>query len=157
LRGGRVALAARSLCDDDRMSAARSGEGWAATTLDDLGDGPGFRKIRPAIGVTAFGINAIVLPAGIETGRHYHDRQEEVYFVHRGRLEMEFGDGERVELGPGGVARVDAATVRRLRNVGDEDAVYVVVGGADGYIGRDGRVPEDETEPVRQTAPPAGA
>jgi mannose-6-phosphate isomerase-like protein (cupin superfamily) len=139
------------------MSAARSGDGWAATTLDDLGEGPGFRKIRPAIGVTAFGINAIVLPVGIESGRHYHDRQEEVYFVHRGRVEIEFGDGGRVELGPGGVARVDAATVRQLRNVGDEDAVYVVVGGADGYVGRDGRLPEDETVRARQTAPPTGA
>src|SRR3954470_6713992 len=139
------------------MTAPRTGDGWAATSLDDLGDGPGFRKIRPAIGVTAFGMNAIVLPPGIETGRHDHARQEEVYFVHRGRLEIEFGDGGRVELGPGGVARVDAATVRRLRNAGDEDAVYVVVGGADGYVGRDGRLPEDETERVRQSSPAAGA
>jgi mannose-6-phosphate isomerase-like protein (cupin superfamily) len=127
------------------MSAARSGEGWAATDLDDLGDGPGFRKIRPAIGVTAFGMNAIVLPPGIETGRHYHDRQEEVYFVHRGRIEFEFADGASIELGPGGVCRVDATTVRQLRNVGDQDAVYVVVGGAGGYVGRDGRLPEGET------------
>ena len=139
------------------MSAARSGDGWAASSLDDLGDGPGFRKIRPALGVTAFGINAIVLPPGIETGRHYHDRQEEVYFVHRGRVEMEFGDGGSVELGPGGVARVDAATVRRLRNVGDDDAVYVVVGGAEGYVGRDGRLPEGETARVRQSARHGGA
>jgi mannose-6-phosphate isomerase-like protein (cupin superfamily) len=139
------------------MSAARSGEGWAATTLDDLGEGPGFRKIRPAIGVTAFGMNAIVLPPGIETGRHYHDRQEEVYFVHRGRVEMDFGDGGSVVLEPGGVVRVDAATVRRLRNIGAEDAVYVVVGGAGGYVGRDGRLPEGETGRARQTARPAEA
>ena len=129
------------------MSAARSGDGWAATSIDDLGDGPGFRKIRPAIGVTAFGINAVVLPPGIESGRHFHDRQEEVYFVHRGRVEMDFGDGGRVELGPGGVCRVDAATVRQLRNVGDEDAVYVVVGGEGGYVGRDGKRPADESAP----------
>jgi mannose-6-phosphate isomerase-like protein (cupin superfamily) len=133
------------------------GEGYAVANLTGLGDGPGFRKIRPAIGVTAFGMNAIVLPAGIETGRHYHDRQEEVYFVHRGRVEIEFGDGGRVELGPGGVARVDAATVRKLRNAGDEDAVCVVVGGADGYVGRDGRLPEGEAGRPRQSAPPASA
>jgi len=94
------------------MTEARSGDGWAATTLDDLGDGPGFRKIRPAIGVTAFGMNAIVLPPGVEPGRHFHERQEEVYFLHRGRLEMEFGDGGKVALEPGAVVRVDAATVR---------------------------------------------
>jgi mannose-6-phosphate isomerase-like protein (cupin superfamily) len=137
------------------MSTASSGDGWAATSLDELGDGPGFRKIRPAIGVTAFGMNAIVLPPGVETGRHFHDRQEEVYFVHRGRVEMEFDDGGQVSLDAGGVVRVDAATVRKLRNAGDEDAVYVVVGGEGGYVGRDGRLPEDETERVRPT--PSGA
>jgi mannose-6-phosphate isomerase-like protein (cupin superfamily) len=135
------------------MSAATSsGSGWAATSIDSLGDGPGFRKIRPAIDVTAFGMNAIVLPPGVETGRHFHERQEEVYFLHRGRVEMEFGDGGRVVLEPGGVARVDAPTVRMVRNVGDEDAVYVVVGGAGGYVGRDGHVPEDETQLARQTS-----
>jgi len=135
------------------MTAASSGEGWAATNIDDLGSGPGFRKIRAAIGITAFGMNAIVLPPGIETGRHYHDRQEEVYFVHRGQLEMEFGDGASVALGPGSVVRVNPATVRKLRNTGDEDAVYVVAGGEGGYVGRDGQVPEGETERYRQIAP----
>jgi quercetin dioxygenase-like cupin family protein len=139
------------------MSGASSGEGWAATNIDDLGDGPGFRKIRPAIGVTAFGINAIVLPPGTETGRHFHDRQQEVYFVHRGRLEMELGDGARIALTPGSVVRVDAPTVRMLRNTGDDDAVYVVAGGDGGYVGRDGRLPEGETERHRQSAPSSGA
>jgi quercetin dioxygenase-like cupin family protein len=134
------------------MTEPTSGEGWAATSLDDLGDGPGFRKIRGAIGVTAFGINAIVLPPGTETGRHFHDRQQEVYFVHRGRLEMEFGDGGSIALGPGSVVRVDAPTVRLLRNTGDEDAVYVVAGGENGYVGRDGRLPEGETTRYRQSA-----
>jgi quercetin dioxygenase-like cupin family protein len=133
------------------MTEATSGDGWAATSLDDLGDGPGFRKIRPAIGVTAFGINAIVLPPGGETGRHFHDRQQEVYFLHSGRVEMEFGDGGKVALAPGGVVRVDAATVRKLRNAGDEDAVFVVAGGEGGYVGRDGRLPDDEPDHVRQT------
>ena len=128
------------------MTEARSGEGWAATSIDDLGDGPGFRKIRPAIGVTAFGMNAIVLPPGIETGRHYHDEQEETYFVHRGTVEFQFGDGSSYVLGPGGVARVDAATVRRVKNVSDVDAIFVVAGGKDGYVGRDGQIPEDKPE-----------
>ena len=128
--------------------ARSEGDGWAAANLDDLGDGPGFRKIRKALGVTAFGINAIVLPPGVWASRHYHERQEETYFVHRGTVEFEFGDGERVRLGPGGLVRVDAATVRRMGNVGDEDAVYVIVGGADGYVGRDGRMPEGETRGV---------
>ena len=68
--------------------------------------------------MTAFGVNAIEIPPGYETGRHYHDEQEELYFVFRGQVEIEFGDGSSHLLGPGGLARVDAATVRRLRNVG---------------------------------------
>jgi mannose-6-phosphate isomerase-like protein (cupin superfamily) len=127
----------------------RTGEGYAVGNLDDLGDGPGFRKVRKALDVTAFGVNAIVIPPGIESGAHYHDVQEELYFVHRGAIEMEFGDGSVEQLREGGLARVDAATVRRIRNTGDVDAVYLCAGGKGGYIGRDGRVPPGEEQRVR--------
>jgi quercetin dioxygenase-like cupin family protein len=126
-----------------------AGNGYAVAGLDDLGDGPGFRKIRKGLGVTAFGVNAIVLPPGIETGFHYHDTQEELYFVHRGTIEMEFGDGKVHRLDEGGLARVDAATVRKVRNAGDVEAVYVCAGGKDGYVGRDGRAPEGEEQRVK--------
>src|SRR5919201_1343776 len=59
------------------------GEGYAVGHIDQMGEGYGFRKIRRALGVTAFGVNAIVLPPGYETGRHFHDQQEELYFCHR--------------------------------------------------------------------------
>jgi quercetin dioxygenase-like cupin family protein len=127
----------------------RSGAGYAVAQLEDLGDGPGFRKVRKGLGVSAFGVNAIVLPPGIETGFHYHDEQEELYFVHRGAIEMEFGDGTVQRLAEGGLARVDAPTPRKVRNVGDVDAVYLISGGKDGYIGRDGRAPEGEEQRVR--------
>jgi mannose-6-phosphate isomerase-like protein (cupin superfamily) len=127
----------------------RTGDGYAVGNLEDLGDGPGFRKIRKGLGVTAFGVNAIVLPPGIETGFHYHDKQEELYFVHRGAVEIEFGDGSVHALAAGGMARVDAATVRKLRNPGEVDAVYICAGGADGYVGRDGRVREGEEQRVK--------
>jgi quercetin dioxygenase-like cupin family protein len=126
-----------------------AGEGYAIGNLDDLGDAPGFRKVRKGLGVTAFGVNAIVMPSGIESGFHFHDEQEELYFVHRGTVEIEFGDGSVHELREGSFARVDAATVRKLRNVGEGDAVYLCAGGKDGYIGRDGRVPEGEEQRVR--------
>ena len=135
--------------------ARAEGEGWASAELDDLGEGYGFRKIRKELGVTAFGINAIVLPPGMWTGKHFHERQQETYFVHRGTLEFEFGDGERLRLGPGGVVRVDAHTVRRMGNVGDEDAIYVIAGGEGGYVGRDGRLPEGETGRVSSGPPDA--
>ena len=125
------------------------GAGYAVANLDDLGDGPGFRKVRKGLGVTAFGVNVIVLPPGIETGFHYHDVQEELYFVHRGTIEMEFGDGSVQRLGEGGMARVEAATVRKIRNAGDVDAVYLCAGGKDGYIGRDGRVRPGDEQRVR--------
>ncbi len=125
------------------------GEGYAVAHLEDLGDGPGFRKVRKGLGVNAFGVNAVILPAGMETGFHYHDEQEELYFVHRGSIEMEFGDGAVQVLGEGGMARVDAATVRKIRNVGEGDAVYLCAGGKGGYIGRDGRVRPGEEQRVR--------
>jgi uncharacterized cupin superfamily protein len=125
--------------------AVTVGEGYAVGTLDDLGAGPGFRKVRKGLGVTAFGVNAIVMPAGYESGSHYHDQQEELYFVHRGTLEMEFGDGSTHRLEEGAFARVDAATLRKVRNVGDADAIYLCAGGKDGYVGRDGRMPDGET------------
>ena len=127
------------------MSEVAKGDGYAVAQLDDLGEGWGFRKVRKELGVTAFGVNAIVMPPNYESGKHYHDEQEELYFVHRGRMEFAFGDGTSVVLGPGGFLRVDPPTERKLRNVGDEDAVYVIAGGKDGYVGRDAHVPGDET------------
>jgi uncharacterized cupin superfamily protein len=82
------------------------GEGYAVGSLDDLGDGPGFRKVRKGLGVTAFGVNAIVMPPGIATGFHYHEKQEELYFLHRGELEIEFGDGSVHRLNAGSATSV---------------------------------------------------
>jgi quercetin dioxygenase-like cupin family protein len=129
-----------------RMSETISGDGYAVSSLDALGEGPGFRKIRGPLGVEAFGINAIVIPPGYATPNHSHERQEETYFVHTGTIEIEFGDGSRHRLGPGGLARVSASTVRRLRNVGETEATYVCVGGVDGYVGRDGQFSGDEAD-----------
>src|SRR5829696_6067640 len=141
----------------DEVHEVVEGDGYAVANVDALADGPGFRKVRRALGVTAFGVNAIEIPPGYETGRHYHERQEELYFVHRGRVEISFGEdaGERYVLGPGGVARVDAATVRKVKNVGDEPVVYLVTGGMGGYVGRDGRLPEGETSRFGPSGRPA--
>jgi uncharacterized cupin superfamily protein len=117
------------------------GDGWAVATLTDLGDGPGFRKVRSALGVTAFGVNAVVLPPGYTSRRHFHERQQELYLVLDGEIEFQFGDDERHTVGRGGVARVDPQIVRSLRNTSDsEDATYFCVGGEGGYVARDGQV-----------------
>jgi quercetin dioxygenase-like cupin family protein len=126
-----------------------TGEGYAVATLDSLGDGPGFRKIRKPLGVTAFGVNALVVPPGYGGPNHFHDEQEELYFVHKGKARFEFGDGTEHEVGPGGVVWADAPCVRRFHSIGDEDLVLVAIGGKDGYVGRDGRTADPDEPRVR--------
>ena len=122
------------------------GEGYSvAPDLYALGEGYGFRKLRRELDVTEFGVNVITLPPSYASGSHYHDEQQELYFVHRGTLVMTFGDGKEFELGEGGSARVDAATVRSTRNGSDtDDVVYLIVGAKGGYIGRDAHEPDGE-------------
>jgi mannose-6-phosphate isomerase-like protein (cupin superfamily) len=119
-------------------------------SLDELGNGYGFRKIRGALGVTAFGVNAIVMPAGAEGIHHFHDSQDELYFVHQGTARFEV-DGEVRELGPGGLCHVESTTPRKFANAGDDDLVVVIIGGKGGYVERDGQLvnPDDLEKRMR--------
>ena len=123
----------------ERVHDVVEGEGFAVASVDALGDRYGFRKIRRELGVTAFGVNAIVYPPGAEGVAHYHDEQDELYFVHSGRARFEV-DGDVRELGPGGLCHVEATTPRKVTNAGDDDLVLLIVGGKGGYVGRDGRL-----------------
>lgn len=118
--------------------------GHAFGTIDELGEGPGFRKVRRPLGVTAFGVNVLVYPPGQEGFLHYHDRQDELYFVHAGTAQFEV-DGEERVLGPGGLCHVESTTPRKVSNAGPDDLVLLVVGGKDGYVERDGQLidPDD--------------
>ena len=119
-------------------------------SLDELGDGYGFRKVRKALGVEAFGVNAIVYPPRYEGPEHYHDTQDELYFVHKGRIRVDV-DGESRELGEGGLFHASATTPRRISNAGDEEAIVFVVGGKGGYVERDGHLVNEEIDlPRRQ-------
>ncbi|MDE3190505.1 MAG: cupin domain-containing protein [Acidobacteriota bacterium] len=111
----------------------------AFSSLDELGDGPGFRKVRQALGVTAFGVNAVVYPPGHDGFEHYHDLQDELYFVHRGRVRVEVG-GETHEVGEGGIFHVESTTPRKVSNPFDDEAVLFIVGGKGGYVERDGHM-----------------
>jgi mannose-6-phosphate isomerase-like protein (cupin superfamily) len=113
--------------------------GYAFGSIDELGDGFGFRKVRRALGVSAFGVNVVIYPAGYDGFRHYHDTQDELYFVHSGKARVEVGDEVR-ELGPGGLVHVESTTPRKVSNAGDEPLVMLVVGGKDGYVERDGHM-----------------
>ena len=79
--------------------------GYQVNSLAGLGDGYGFRKVREQLGVTAFGVNFLVFPPHYEGPNHYHDTQDELYFVHRGQAIFEI-DGDRHEVGEGGVVQV---------------------------------------------------
>jgi mannose-6-phosphate isomerase-like protein (cupin superfamily) len=113
---------------------------YAVGSIHDLGDGYGFRKVRQALGVTAFGVNAIVYPPGFQGFLHFHEEQDELYFVHRGRARVAVGDEIR-EVGEGTFVHVESTTPRRISNASEtDDLVLVVVGGKDGYVGRDGQI-----------------
>lgn len=122
----------------------------AFSSLDELGEGHGFRKIRAALGVEAFGVNAIVFPPRYEGPEHFHDTQDELYFVHRGRVEVEV-EGETRVLGEGGLFHVEATTPRKVSNPFDEDAVLLAIGGKDGYVERDGHM-VDEADIARRAS-----
>ena len=135
------------------MTDTTTGEGWAVGSIDGMGDGSGFRKVRRELDVKAFGVNAVVMPPGYASGPHYHDRQEELYLVHRGSIEFTFGEGDEEEyheLGPGGLAHVEATTPRIVSNVGEDDLVLLIVGGKGGYVGRDGQLVNAEDLAKRQ-------
>lgn len=128
----------------DRQSQKGGDMPHSFSSLSELGDGYGFRKVRQALGVEAFGVNAIVYPPGFEGFLHYHDEQDELYFVHSGTARFEV-DGDVRVLGPGGLCHVSSTTPRKVSNGGEDDLVVLVVGGKGGYVGRDGQLvdPED--------------
>jgi quercetin dioxygenase-like cupin family protein len=120
-------------------------------SIDELGQGPGFRKVRRALGITAFGVNGVVYPAGFTGFEHYHDTQDELYFVHSGAARFEVEGEERV-LEAGGLCHVESTTPRRVSNASDtEELVLLVIGGKDGYVERDGHM-VDEADVARRAA-----
>jgi mannose-6-phosphate isomerase-like protein (cupin superfamily) len=123
--------------------------GYSFSSLEELGDGYGFRKVRRALGVTAFGVNFVVYPPGYEGFEHWHDTQDELYFVHRGTAKFEVGGEERI-VGPGGLVHVESTTHRKVTNVGDDDLVIFAVGGKGGYVERDGHLADPERDLSRR-------
>jgi mannose-6-phosphate isomerase-like protein (cupin superfamily) len=138
-----------------RSGSSRAGKELTMThafgSIDELGEGYGFRKIRKPLGVTAFGVNAIVYPPGYDGFLHFHDTQDELYFVHSGLARTE-ADGEVRTLGPGGLMHVESTTPRKVSNASEtEDLVILVIGGKDGYVERDGHM-VDEADVARRAA-----
>ena len=77
-------------------------------------------------------------PPGYEGVHHYHDTQDELYFVHSGKARFDV-DGEERTLEAGGLCHVESTTPRKVSNASEtEDLVLLVVGGSGGYVERDG-------------------
>jgi mannose-6-phosphate isomerase-like protein (cupin superfamily) len=129
--------------------------GYAISSLDQLAEDEryggryGFRKVRRALDVTAFGVNAVVYPPAYPGFAHWHEQQDELYFVHSGTARFEVGDDVH-ELGSGGLVYVRAQTPRKVSNASEtDDLVLLVVGGKDGYVERDGHMVDPADVPRR--------
>ena len=125
--------------------------GYSFGSIDELGEGYGFRSVRRALGITAFGVNAIVMAPRFEGFHHYHELQDELYFVHSGTALVEV-EGEERLIGPGGLFHCESTTPRKVSNGGDDDLVLLVVGGQDGYVERDGQLVNPERDLARRQA-----
>lgn len=125
--------------------------GYSVSSIDALGEGYGFRKIRKELGVSAFGVNALVFPPGYDGPAHYHDVQDELYFVHSGTATFLLDGAEHV-VEAGGLVHVESTTPRQVSNRGSDDLVLMIVGGKDGYVERDGQLVDPERDLARRQA-----
>jgi uncharacterized cupin superfamily protein len=123
-----------------------------------------FLRLRRELGVTAFGLNQLVLQPGQRGRIHRHAEQEEVYLVLEGTLTL-LVEGEGQTLQRGELVRVAPAVRRQLVNRGPDRLVLLALGGAGEHAGRDGEAFaawEDERGappqelPLPEDLPPGG-
>lgn len=126
--------------------------GTAFTHLD-LDAGERFVPLRRRLGVTAFGLNLLLLAPGQRGRVHAHRRQEEVYVVLEGTLTLELDGGEERRLGAGDVARVGPDVRRRLTNRGPARVALLAIGGDGAHAGRDGLAWDDWDDPGEPRSP----
>jgi uncharacterized cupin superfamily protein len=105
----------------------------------DLDDPPAERFVwlRKELGVSTFGLSLMTLAPG-ERGRiHRHERQEEVYVILDGVLDLIVEEVTH-ELSAGDVVRVGPELRRQLVNRGPQRVVALALGGSAEHDGRDG-------------------
>jgi uncharacterized cupin superfamily protein len=132
--------------------------GFARTALRP-DSGERFQSLRHELGVSAFGMNLIVLQPRQRGRVHLHERQEEVFLVLEGELTL-IVDGETHLLAADEAARVAPALRRQLVNAGPARLVLLALGGDGMHAARDalaweswdddspGRVPQDVPLPA---------
>ena len=105
-----------------------------AEVTDYTGDHPGaFLGYGRALGLEQLALNLRVVEPGTTHGPpgtdpawgHSHRTQEEVYFVVYGEITIKLGDAVET-LGPLDAVRIAPATIRAVRNDGDEQAAFVM-------------------------------
>lgn len=96
-------------------------------------EGIKFRTVGRALGVSAWGMNAIEMAPGATTypeHDHAEDGQEEVFYVVRGSATLRTGEGER-QLESGEIVRI-GPSVKRKWIAGDSGVTLLAVGGTPG-------------------------
>ena len=97
--------------------------------FDDRGDGSGRTLFTLSDRLVNTRARFWRYPPGARGRRHAEQVQEELFIVLEGTAAMDLGDPpERVELPRGSVCAVDAETPRQIRNDGDEDVLFLIVG-----------------------------
>lgn len=99
---------------------------YDVVSFDEL-EGP-MKKVRKALGVTAFGVNYGDLPPGAEGYRHDESAsgQEEVYVYVRGSGRLRV-DGEEIAVAAGQAVRLDPDATRQPV-AGDDGLSWVAIG-----------------------------
>ena len=97
-----------------------------------------FQRLRAELGVTALGMNLIVLQPGQRGRVHRHREQEEVFLVLRGTLTVLLEGGEERSLGTHEMARIAPEVRRQFVNRGEEPVAILAIGAAGEHESRDG-------------------
>jgi mannose-6-phosphate isomerase-like protein (cupin superfamily) len=117
-----------------------------------------FIPLRRELGVTSFGMNAIVFAPGQRGRIHRHENQEEVYIVLEGAMTL-LVEEEELTLDEGEAIRIAPALRRQIVNKGSGPLRYLALGGAGEHQGRDGEAFADwdqsAGEPPQEVALPA--
>lgn len=117
------------------MSTTQQGTGWKVEHVDAVPpvkpDWPAtWKSIRHHFGIEAFGINGVTKDGGnvlIPEHDEAESGQQEVYFVHRGEVDVTL-NGETLRAGEGTVIAVEPATSRKIEAVASPTTLLCIGG-----------------------------
>lgn len=87
-------------------------------------------EITEALGLSGYNFNVAVLDAGErlpQSGLHYHDAQEEFFFVVAGRCRVELAD-EQIDLAQDEMIVIRPGTAQMIHNPFDEQCKLIAIG-----------------------------